>query len=199
MPDFLIYLLYCTVLVTTAQAAVVPSCKASPGSPDWPLPSAWATLNHTVAGRLLKPLPPGAACHPKQPTYNKAVCPALKKDWATIFFHQDNPISSAWNNFNNDSCLPESGTPCSGEGYPVYVVNATTPAHVQVAVHFAAKHNVRLIVKGTGHDYLGRYVSQNSSHGRTYNQQIHRAEFAISLDSSHSRNQGFRLLQAQEL
>jgi FAD/FMN-containing dehydrogenase len=84
------------------------------------------------------------------------VCPSVQREWETIFFHVDNPISSAWNNFNNDSCLPIASDPCSGEGYPVYVVNATESAHVQAAVKFAGMHNVRLNVKGTGHDYLGR-------------------------------------------
>jgi FAD/FMN-containing dehydrogenase len=41
-------------------------------------------------------------------------------------------------------------------GYPVYVVNATTPEHVAMGVNFAAANNIRLIVKATGHDYLGR-------------------------------------------
>lgn len=44
----------------------------------------------------------------------------------------------------------------------MYVVNATTPEHVQAAVNFAGKHNVRLNVKGTGHDYLGRSTAPNS-------------------------------------
>ena len=158
MVKLLLYLLFCTVISISTQASPSPYCKASLGSHDWPSISTWATLNHTLSGRLLKPSPPGAVCHPKQPTYNKTVCPALQKEWMSIFFHQDNPISSAWNNYNNDSCLPEAGTPCSDEGYPVYVVNATSSAHVQAAVKFAGKHNVRLVVKGTGHDYLGRFV-----------------------------------------
>lgn len=45
---------------------------------------------------------------------------------------------------------------CSGRGYPAYVVNATTAAHVQAAVNFAREHNVRLSVKNTGHDVPGR-------------------------------------------
>lgn len=147
----------CIATTFTAQALASKSCKATPDSPNWPSASAWMALNNTVSGRLLQPPPPGAVCHSRQPTYNAAVCPAVQEEWQSIFFHQDNPISSAWNNFNNDSCLPLATAPCSGNGYPVYVVNATTPQHVQAAVKFAGKYDVRLIVKGTGHDYLGRY------------------------------------------
>jgi hypothetical protein len=153
----------CIVFALAAHASASRSCKATPGSSTWPPSSEWASLNHTVSGRLLHPSPPGAVCHPKQPTYSAAECPILQKQWQSIFFHQDNPISSAWNNFNNDSCLPLAAAPCSGEGYPVYVVNATTPEHVQAAVKFAGKHNVRLVVKGTGHDYLGRYNSRDNN------------------------------------
>lgn len=54
-------------------------------------------------------------------------------------------------------------------GYPVYVVNATTPEHVAMGVNFAAANNIRLIVKATGHDYLGRSASPNSLSIWTHN------------------------------
>src|SRR5262249_57744856 len=37
-----------------------------------------------------------------------------------------------------------------------YAVAAESPADVAVAVNFARDHGLRLVVKGTGHDYLGR-------------------------------------------
>jgi FAD/FMN-containing dehydrogenase len=60
------------------------------------------------------------------------------------------------NNWNNDTCLPIATYPCSGQGYPIYVVNATCAEDVKKGVDFARENNVRLVVKGTGHDYLGR-------------------------------------------
>lgn len=79
-------------------------------------------------------------------------------------FHSADPISSAFNNWNNDSCLPIPYLPCSGEGYgySVYVVNATTAEHFQRTVPFARERNIRLNVKCSGHDYLGRSVAPNS-------------------------------------
>jgi len=38
-------------------------------------------------------------------------------------------------------------------------VNATNKDDVKKAVDFAKENNVRLVVKGSGHDYLGRYVA----------------------------------------
>ena len=172
-----------------------PSCKAVPGTSDWPSASAWDSLNESTGGRLLQPPPPGAVCHPGQPTYDDAKCPAVKSGWSTYEFHSDDPISSQWNQYNNDSCLPDPSDPCSGEGYPVFVINATTAEHVKLGVDFGAypltllsfsclslslalsgsggnvakrtirtarKHNIRLIVKSSGHDYIGRSSAPNS-------------------------------------
>ncbi len=52
--------------------------------------------------------------------------------------------------------MPIATYPCSGQGYPIYVVNATCAEDVKKGVDFARENNVRLVVKGTGHDYLGR-------------------------------------------
>jgi hypothetical protein len=143
-------------ILLTSPAFAWHNCKASPGSPDWPSLSQWSALNTSLCGQLLAPPPPGAGCHPDQPEFATTNCTALQESWLTIQFHQANPISNAWNNFNNDSCLPYPQDPCTGEGYPVYVVNATSKDDVKKGVDFARENNVRLVVKATGHDYIGR-------------------------------------------
>ena len=138
-------------------------CKATPGSPGWPSVQEWASFNQSLGGVLLKPPPPGGACHPGEPNYDTALCSTVAALWTTSFeFHENDPISNAFNNWNNDSCLPSSEAPCSGEGYPIYVVNATKPEHVQRAIDFARQKDIRLNVKCSGHDYLGRSVAPNS-------------------------------------
>ena len=139
-------------------AATTSTCKAVPGSTDWPSDASWASLNQTLNGRLLKPSPPGAVCHPGQPTYNAATCPSVQSGFLTSIFHTNDPISNILNNWNNDSCIPDPKYTCSGKGYPIYVVNASCPADVKAGIDFARAKNVRLVVKGTGHDYIGRYV-----------------------------------------
>jgi len=132
------------------------TCKAVPGSSSWPSLEVWAKLNDTVGGQLIKPIPPGAVCHPGQPSYNSSICPTVQTEWITYPFHRTSPVSSAWNNYNNDTCLPDTTYSCSGKGYPEYVINATSAEHVALGVAFAKSYNIRLIVKGTGHDYMGR-------------------------------------------
>ena len=112
------------------------SCKAVPGTPNWPSGDDWAHLNQTVGGRLLRPSPPGAICHPEHASYNATACPALRAAWLTYEFHQADPVSVDWNQWTNDSCLPQEGAPCSGDGYPIFVINATTARHVQQGARF---------------------------------------------------------------
>ncbi|SPO00052.1 related to isoamyl alcohol oxidase [Cephalotrichum gorgonifer] len=89
-------------------------------------------------------------------------CPAVVAGWFTYDFHTSDPTSIQWNQFSNDSCLPFERYPCDGSGYPAFVVNATEVEHVRRAVKFAGKNDVRLVVKGTGHDFIGRSIAPNS-------------------------------------
>ncbi|CAF4116467.1 unnamed protein product [Rotaria sp. Silwood2] len=60
-------------------------------------------------------------------------------------------------NWENSSCsISTNSTKCNQGSVPVIAVNATLPEHVQATVRFAATNNLRLTVKSTGHDYLGR-------------------------------------------
>lgn len=45
---------------------------------------------------------------------------------------------------------------CSIGDQPWYTVNATTPEDVAKGICFAKKHGIRLVVRNTGHDILGR-------------------------------------------
>ncbi|KAK8914910.1 FAD-linked oxidoreductase ZEB1 [Metarhizium anisopliae] len=134
-------------------------CKAYPGTPNWPSAQVWASLNKSLDGRLITPSPPGAVCHPGQATYNETQCAEVVKGWSTYDWHTKSPVSVMWDQYTNDTCLPDPRAPCSPQGYPAYVVNASTAEHVKAGVDFARRHNVRLVVKSTGHDYLGRSIA----------------------------------------
>jgi len=139
-------------------ATTQPKCKAIPGTSSWPCEAKWSQLNTSLHGRLIQPSPPGAVCHPTQPSFDALACLSVEAGWLTTQWHTDNPVSTIENNWNNDTCLPIPTLPCSGKGYPMYVVNATSARDVKKGVDFARENHVRLVVKGTGHDYLGRYV-----------------------------------------
>lgn len=48
---------------------------------------------------------------------------------------------AVWNQFANDTCLPDASSPCSSAGYPAYVVNATSAKDVKAAVDFGKKNH----------------------------------------------------------
>jgi FAD/FMN-containing dehydrogenase len=60
--------------------------------------------------------------------------------------------------FANQSCDPfrpkEDG--CTLGNYVRYAVDVASPAHIAATMEFASKHNIRIVIRNTGHDYNGR-------------------------------------------
>tara|TARA_R110002003_G_scaffold110_5_gene9288 strand:- start:988 stop:2451 length:1464 start_codon:yes stop_codon:yes gene_type:complete len=46
--------------------------------------------------------------------------------------------------------------PCEIGSYPAHIMNVSTVAHIQIALNIARNTNIRLVIKNTGHDYLGK-------------------------------------------
>ncbi|KAK4454491.1 hypothetical protein QBC34DRAFT_343125 [Podospora aff. communis PSN243] len=137
-----------------------PKCRVGPLDASWPTLEEWTRLNTTLSGALIKPAPPAAACYPGE-TYRSSTCDFITSGNRTRY-HLDHPsgILTEWT--TGSTCvvpLRNPATPplkCEQGGFPVYVVNATTVKHIQIAVNFARNRNLRLIIKNTGHDFNGR-------------------------------------------
>ncbi|CAO2654534.1 Nn.00g112670.m01.CDS01 [Neocucurbitaria sp. VM-36] len=57
-------------------------CRAFPGDKDWPSDAEWSTLNTTLNGALIKPVPRAAVCHSDWPDYyNEQKCEDLLANW----------------------------------------------------------------------------------------------------------------------
>ena len=136
------------------------SCKAVPNSPSWPSKAQWDTLNSSIAGQLLEPLPPAPVCDSSLAVYNNASCSYVTSQWTVSDFHAREPISVDQSNWENDACIPGRATRCTLAQFPPYVANVTSGENVKAVMDFARRGNLRLIVKGTGHDYLGRFGCQ---------------------------------------
>jgi hypothetical protein len=141
----------------------------APHDSCWPSKSEWSSLNSTLSGALIHPTPPASVCYSSQPDYNEDSCDIIRSRWFDSTFHAQDPISIDYPVWANNSCNPiyPNGTSVTGEttagergcsigNYPVYVVNATTAAQVGIALKWAGKNNIRVVVKGTGHSYVGR-------------------------------------------
>lgn len=65
-------------------------------------------------------------------------------------------IMTPW--FAGNSCIPtaDPSLPCTQGGFPTFVINATGPSDIQTGVNFARENNIRLVIKNTGHDFLGK-------------------------------------------
>ncbi|KAF2258397.1 FAD-binding domain-containing protein [Lojkania enalia] len=131
-------------------------CKCFPGDACWPSEREWDKFNATVGGRLIKNIPLGSPCH--DPTYDAALCEELTAQWKLAPVHIDSSSSVQAAIFTNASCDPFTArsSPCLFGDYVRYTVNVTGPDDVAATIRFAEKKNIRLVIRNTGHDYVGR-------------------------------------------
>lgn len=132
------------------SAYVGPTCKAYPGAAEWPLDDEWSQLNSSLGGALLRPVPAAAACY-SGPFEDESRCDFLLQNATRSRFYLDDPLTVLTEWPEGDTCSLASsqteGSNCTQGGFPVYVVNATTVKHVQIAVNFARNKNIRLVIK----------------------------------------------------
>ncbi|KAH8806136.1 hypothetical protein F5884DRAFT_801793 [Xylogone sp. PMI_703] len=135
------------------------SCKCNPHNACWPSSDEWATLNSSVHGRLLAPVPPSSVCY-AGPTFDAQACNRAIDAFNTHneSFIVSDPIEVYYQNFAGEPCLPtddpNAGT-CSQGNHPSFVIDAQSVEDIQQGVNFAREKNVRLVIKNTGHSILG--------------------------------------------
>ncbi|KAL4748730.1 hypothetical protein BDW72DRAFT_205342 [Aspergillus terricola var. indicus] len=133
-----------------------PPCYYLPTDPSYPTPEQWQILNTTVNGNLIALTPLATPCH--QPHYNIQSCISLRNIWPLPETHYEDPASIMSNFFANNSCNPflSPETPCGGTGYVSYSVRVRGTEDIKATVAFAKQNNIRLVIRNTGHDYLGK-------------------------------------------
>ncbi|KAL2126018.1 hypothetical protein VTI74DRAFT_1951 [Chaetomium olivicolor] len=131
-------------------------CKCFPGDRCWPSSNDWNKLNQTVGGRLIATVPLAEACH--NPNYDPVRCKTLQDEWQNPATHMDDSASVMAPFFANQSCDPftAQSKPCTLGNYVRYAVEAQSAADITAAIQFAKSHNIRFVIRNTGHDYLGR-------------------------------------------
>ncbi len=136
-------------LATTAVAlgfpagvsgTAVPLARVRPGDAGWPVADEWAALGREVGDRLAAVTLPDLA--PAEAT-TLLKNPYYIRDQAGLT--QSSGYLDGWRS-----------TPSA------YVVRARDAADVAAAIRFAARHRLRLVVKGGGHSYLGGSNASNS-------------------------------------
>lgn len=150
-----------------AGASAVPlqssfSCKSTPHDSSWPSVADWAFLNTTIGGSLIRSVPAASACWPGNPFDSTISCDTATDKWFNGTWHSQQPESIDYQIYANNTCLPKdasgyaAGKGCSNNAFPQYIVNATQEVHVAYAIKWAADRNIRVVIKGTGHDLNGR-------------------------------------------
>ncbi|CBF84282.1 hypothetical protein AN2648.2 [Aspergillus nidulans FGSC A4] len=144
-----------TATAAPAASSSNTSCHCLPGDACWPSAAKWNALNSTVGGRLIATVPIGSVCH--EPTYDAEACAQLQEDWNLPQTHYVSSSSIMQQFFTNRSCDPfDEDSSCELGNYVSYAVDVASSADVVAAIKFAQQNNIRLVIKNTGHDYLGR-------------------------------------------
>ena len=53
-------------------------------------------------------------------------------------------------------------TVCGQGNVPLNAINATAPTHIQAGVCFSQTHDLHVVIKSSGHDYLGHSTAKNA-------------------------------------
>ena len=119
------------------------------GAPAWPSKEDWASLRKQVDGRLVRVRSPLDTCAVDP---ESIACTASLEQMKNPFYLEEQAGATQTTGWLNAWTA----------GMSPYAVAAEKPEDMVAAVNFARKHRVRLVIKGTGHDYLGRSNAPDS-------------------------------------
>ncbi|WAO86056.1 FAD-binding PCMH-type domain-containing protein [Fusarium falciforme] len=153
--------MYSGILASTliGVALADPRCKNHPLNPNWPSIDDWNTLNRSTNGALIRTNPVESSCFNNNSAVN---CDHVQENWFYSDLHSSLPESIGYPYWANRSCVPpndyayDKALGCELGGLP-------------------AQRNIRIVVKGTGHDLSGRSSGAHS----------------LSIWTYHLRNLGF--------
>jgi len=182
-------------------------CKVFRGDSDYPEESVWSAFDSLLGGALIKTTPIAAPCYKDSAwnDYDEAKCADISARFTTSDLHTSDPTSMMWPLFQGRTCMPTddpSGT-CTLGGYASYSINVENVAQVQLGVNFARNMNLRLTVKNTGHDYIGKSSGAGALNIWTHN--LEDIRFIEKYDSDEYSGpafkagagvQGFEILEA---
>ncbi|RSL92776.1 hypothetical protein CEP52_013623 [Fusarium oligoseptatum] len=140
-------------------------CKSMPGDLLWPGKLVWKVFDLLTGGALIKTVPFGAVCFPGE-HYDADECSRIVDNWTNSDTHDEDPTANMYPLYEGNACLPQDagkeGATCQLGGLPVYSVKATSVSQIQLAVNFARSLNLRLVIRNTGHDFLGKSTGAGS-------------------------------------
>ncbi|KAK7425325.1 hypothetical protein QQZ08_008222 [Neonectria magnoliae] len=164
-------LFYFDDVSASGKRAAGSQCKTLPGDLLYPNRIIWKVLDILSGGALIKTVPLGSACYDGD-HYDESKCQFLIDNWNKSDTHIEDPSSVMSPLFEGATCEPQGaalGKNCTLGGFPSYSLNITNVAQIQLAINFARNLNLRLVVRNTGHDFLGKNTGEGALSIWTHN------------------------------
>ncbi|KAK8067554.1 FAD-binding domain-containing protein [Apiospora saccharicola] len=141
-------------------------CRVLPGDAEWPSQQEWTKLNQTIGGRLISSVPLGQACYVPTISADRPECAKLRDEWVDPKTYYEDPVNVMSPFWLNNSCTAFIGPAASGTcilgNMASFAVEVDGPKTVADALKFAKEKNMRISIKNTGHDYIGRSNGKGS-------------------------------------
>ncbi|OTB00611.1 hypothetical protein M426DRAFT_267397 [Hypoxylon sp. CI-4A] len=140
------------------------ACRHLPRDIGWPSDQEWNRLNQTTGGKLIRGDPLAKPCYWPESDFGSSVCSRIRESWTLPETHYEDPISVMSPYWLNDTCSPFAALSlgCTLGNLAVYALEIDSAATAAAGLKFAQDNNIRLTVKNTGHDYIGRSNGQGS-------------------------------------
>ena len=135
------------------------NCRCFPGDECWPSQNDWNDFNNTVGGKLIATVPIASACHvDSYAVYDAQKCADLQAIWDFPSTHFTTSSSIMAPFFANQSCDPylPKNAQCVIGTYVQYAVKANGAEDYAKTIAFTREKNIRLVIRNTGHDYIGK-------------------------------------------
>ncbi|KAF7923930.1 hypothetical protein BELL_0367g00070 [Botrytis elliptica] len=138
------------------------NCHYLPADLQWPSLANWQQLNQSINGRLILGKPLAQSCHNSD--YDLAECTEIEDIWTAPLTYFTDPVNIMAPYWLNDSCSPFTSinATCNLGNIASYAINVSSTADVIAGLKFAAENNIRITIKNTGHDYIGRSNGEGS-------------------------------------
>ncbi|KAJ5873003.1 FAD linked oxidase N-terminal [Penicillium soppii] len=153
-------------------ASVDPGYDCRPGQKCWPTSKEWQQFNKTIDGHLYETVPIAAPCYKNSPHYDEIACQAVEEYYGNSIPRGTHYGQTYWLNWeicHDTGCALLETNPsellyrtCSLGRLSSYYVDVRDASHISAALRFATKHNIRISVKNTGHDFFGRSSVPNT-------------------------------------
>ncbi|TVY12592.1 FAD-linked oxidoreductase patO, partial [Lachnellula arida] len=150
------------VFSATTVSSSQPTCRYLPTDAKWPDQTVWDHMNQTVGGRLIRGVPLGQPCY--TPQFSAEECSRIQEEWVLLSPFIADPVNFMSPYWMNNSCSPFLGPngSCMLGNLASYALDVNSAEDAIAGIRFAQDNNIRLTIKNTGHDFLGRSAGAGS-------------------------------------